>query len=399
MINRDAKNTLQRLAQSYPVLVITGPRQSGKTTLAQSLFGSHLPYANLEKPDTREFAAKDPNGFFSKFPKGAIIDECQLCPSIFPHIQALVDERKQNGEFVLTGSQNFDLLSKVSESLAGRASIVDLLPLTFSELSSSSMAPITLDEMLFKGGYPAIYDRPVDPLDWYEDYIRTYLERDVRQLINVTDLSRFQRFLRLCAGRSAQLLNYADLQNDAGISFQTLKQWLSVLEASYLIFLLQPHHKNFSKRLVKSPKLYFYDTGLMCRLLGIQSSQQIETHPLRGAIFETWTIAEIKKMGFNRHRPFNCFFWRDHKGLEIDLIIEEALGLRPIEIKSAATIQDEFFSGLNHFQTLAKNQSLTPALLFGGETSQERQGIPIYSWREIDSFGAKYLLNQDPINK
>lgn len=382
MIPRDAETALRTLAKGYPVVALTGPRQSGKTTLARSVFAS-MPYTSMENPAQREFAESDPQGFFSRYPEGAIIDEAQRCPQLFQWLQGIVDEARKPGQFVLTGSQQFGLLAGITQSLAGRVAMLNLLPLSASELQNAALLPEQLDTVLFQGGYPPLYDRPLDPGIWVSNYVQTYLERDVRQLIQVRDLAQFQRFLRLCAGRSGQLLNLSALGEEAGISHNTAREWLSVLEASFVIHRLPPYHRNFSKRLVKTPKLYFYDSGLMAWLLGIERVGQIATHPLRGALFETWVVGEFMKRRLNAGRPANLFFWRDRAGHEIDLLVQEGAQVRPVEIKSGATIQAAALRGLEKWQEIAGNEAGRPILVYGGNESQARSDVDVLSWRGV----------------
>ena len=290
MIPRLATPLLNELRLGYPVITITGPRQSGKTTLARAAFPDKR-YVSLETPDEREFAATDPRSFLARWPNGAVIDEVQHVPALFSWIQTDVDACGQMGRYVLTGSQNFALMANITQSLAGRSALVQLLPLSIAELSSAGQLPTDLDAMLLRGGYPALYDRKLNPARWLADYTMSYLERDVRQISQVQDLSTFQRFLRLCAGRTGQLLNLSNLAQDAGIAQTTARAWLSVLEASYIVFLLQPHHRNLGKRIVKMPKLYFLDTALAASLMGIQTTTQLAIHPLRGALFETLIVS------------------------------------------------------------------------------------------------------------
>lgn len=382
MIPRDAETALRTLAKGYPVVALTGPRQSGKTTLARLVFAS-MPYTSMENPAQREFAESDPQGFFSRYPEGAIIDEAQRCPQLFQWLQGVVDEARKPGQFVLTGSQQFGLLAGITQSLAGRVAMLNLLPLSASELQNAALLPEQLDTVLFQGGYPPLYDRPLDPGIWVSNYVQTYLERDVRQLIQVRDLAQFQRFLRLCAGRSGQLLNLSALGEEAGISHNTAREWLSVLEASFVIHRLSPYHRNFSKRLVKTPKLYFYDSGLMAWLLGIERVGQIATHPLRGALFETWVVGEFMKRRLNAGRPANLFFWRDRAGHEIDLLVQEGAQVRPVEIKSGATIQAAALRGLEKWQEIAGNEAGRPILVYGGNESQARSDVDVLSWRGV----------------
>jgi predicted AAA+ superfamily ATPase len=382
MIQRDAGPILIYLSQHYPVVVVAGPRQAGKSTLAKSIFPAK-PYVSLEDLDKREFAQTDPRGFLKLYPDGAFIDEVQRCPDLLSYIQTAVDAKKQLGMFILTGSAQLTLLSAVSQSLAGRAALLNLLPFSIQELETSGQLPSTLEEVLFQGSYPPIYDRKLNSSDWYLDYIQTYAERDVRQILRIQDLGTFQRFLRLCAGRSGQLLNLTELGNDCGVSHSTAGQWINILEATYLVFRLQPYFKNYSKRLVKSSKLYFYDTGLLCGLLGIQSPSQLLSHPFRGAIFEGWVISEVHKHKFNQHKASNTYFWRDHKGLEVDLLMDQGEKIWPIEIKSGATIATDWFKSLEAWKSLAKEEADKGWLIYGGDDNQPRSQAEVLGWRGI----------------
>ena len=383
MINRQAARILLEKAQQYPIVAITGPRQSGKTTLSRQLF-PHKPYVNLEELDTRQFAHTDPRGFLAQFKEGAVLDEIQHCPELFSYLQALVDTQQKMGLFVLTGSQQFGLVSKITQSLAGRVGLLQLLPFTLAELQLANCAPNTLETLLFQGLYPPIYDRQIPPTHWHNDYIMTYLERDVRQLIQVQDLRTFHLFLQMCAGRTGQLLNLSSLARDCGITHNTAKAWISVLEASYILFLLNPHHRNFNKRLTKSPKLYFYDTGLACTLLNLQNSDILRTHALRGALFETFVVSELTKGRFNQGLLSNLYFWRDQQGHEVDVLLEQNDTLIPIEIKSGTTLNADFFTGLNDWQALSKNTSHV-WLIYGGDQNQSRSTITVLSWKDMGS--------------
>jgi predicted AAA+ superfamily ATPase len=382
MIPRQANACLRNFAQGYPIIALTGPRQSGKTTLAKAVF-STLPYVSMENPTQREFAESDPQGFFSKYADGAVIDEAQRCPALFQWLQGIVDDARKPKHFILTGSQQFGALAGITQSLAGRVAMLNLLPFSAAELSHAGLLPEHLDSALFQGGYPPIYDRKLDPSVWYANYVQTYLERDVRQLIQVRDLAQFQRFLRLCAGRSGQLLNLSALGEEAGISHNTAREWLSVLEASFVVLRLPPYHRNFNKRLVKSPKLYFLDSGLMAWLLGIEHADQIATHPLRGALFETWVVAELAKRRLNAGRPLNLSFWRDRSGHEIDLLLPEGSEIRPVEIKSGATIQKEALRGLEKWREIAASEAGRPMLVYGGLEAQRRSDVDIVPWGEM----------------
>lgn len=382
MIPRDATPTLARLAQGFPLVAITGPRQAGKTTLAKAIF-SEKPYVSLENPDEREFATNDPKRFLARFPNGAILDEVQRCPELLSWLQGWVDGRKLMGDFVLTGSAQFDLIEGITQTLAGRVARVELLPLNAGEMAAVNKLPDSLGQLLFQGGYPALYDRPIAPADWFSNYIATYIERDVRRLVNVRDLGQFQTFVKMCAARSGQLLNLASLGADCGVSAVTAKQWLSVLETSYIITLLRPHHSNYGKRLVKAPKLYFLDSGLAAWLMGIRDADSLETHAARGALFETWVVSELYKQQLNRGLAPDLYFWRDNTGNEIDLIFETPQGLQPIEIKSGSTYAQDWSRGLRKWQNLAKTQSLQPAIVYGGEVSFEREDLKIWGWQEV----------------
>ena len=382
MIPRSAAVSLQRLAKGFPVVALTGPRQSGKTTLAKAVF-PHKPYVSLENPDEREFAGRDPKGFLARFPGGAILDEVQRCPALFSWLQGVVDERRIMGDFVLTGSAQFELIAGVAQSLAGRVGRVELLALSAHELAAAHKLPDTLEAALLWGGYPALFDRALSPGDWFANYVTTYLERDVRQLIAVRDLSQFQRFVRMCAARSGQLLNLAALGADCGISAVTAREWLSVLEASYLVTRLAPYHRNFGKRLVKSPKLYFLDVGLMAWLLGIRDAASLQHHAACGALFETYVVGEFIKRRFNAGQAADPYFWRDSAGHEVDLLYETGQGLQAIEIKAGATFASDWPTTAAKWQGFAKDEAQPPMIVFGGEGAYERQGCRVVGWREL----------------
>ena len=382
MITRTAEQTVQSLLLGFPIVTITGPRQSGKTTLAKAIFASK-PYVSLEDPDVRLAATDDPRSFLGRFPDGAVLDEVQRCPEILSYLQTLVDVDGRMGLFILTGSQQFGLLSDISQSLAGRTAFVELLPFSLDELLRSGMSPQSLDEMLTKGGYPPLYDRNIPPRKWFSAYVTAYIERDVRQVLKVQELETFQRFVRFCAGRTGQLLNLSSLAADSGITHNTAKSWISVLEASYILFQLRPHHANFNKRLVKTPKLYFYDAGLVCWLLGIQTPQQLETHPLRGSIFETFVVAELMKSRLNAGERSGMYFWRDSNGNEVDVIIEQGPQLIPVEIKSGATVARDFFVGLDKWMALSGNLGIDPLLIYGGENSYQRKRVRVFGWKDL----------------
>jgi hypothetical protein len=382
MIPRAASDTLLRLALGHPVVLLTGPRQSGKTTLARATFPG-LNYVSLETPDEHRFAAEDPRGFLARFADGAVIDEAQRCPDLFSYLQTEVDLDRRPGRFVLTGSRNLNLLPDVSQSLAGRVGRVELLPLSRAEAAGAAARAASIDEVLFRGLYPALYDRQVGPPDWYANYVATYLERDLRQLANIHDPLVFQRFLRLCAARTGQILNLASLAADCGIAQGTARAWLSVLQASYLIFLLPPHHRNFGKRLIRSPKLYFHDTGLAAGLLGIQSADHLAIRSERPALFETLVVNEFLKRRYNAGLASNLFYWRDNIGTEVDLVLEEGSMLFPAEIKSGRTVADDFFGALRKWGRYAGAASGDPALIYGGDETYVRSGCRVISWRDV----------------
>jgi uncharacterized protein len=382
MIPRAAKATLDRLARGFRVLIITGPRQSGKTTLSRAAFPDK-PYVSLEASNERIFAATDPKDFLARFPDGAVLDEVQHVPELLSHIQTLVDEDRRPGRFVLTGSQNFGLVAKITQSLAGRAAVLHLLPFSRFELSRAGIEPAGLDQLLFKGLYPALFDQRVTPMDWYASYVTTYLERDVRQIANVHDLLQFQRFIGLCAARTGQLLNLASLASDGGIAQGTARSWLGVLQASYIVFLLPPHHENLGKRLIKTPKLYFHDTGLATFLMGVQDARHMSIHASRPALFETFVVGEFLKHRFNAGLPSNLFFWRDNIGTEVDVLVEDGSGLFPIEIKSGSTVSDDFFTGLRRYLKYAGDRATGAGLVYGGEDSYTRSGFTVQSWKNV----------------
>ncbi len=380
MIPRASEQTVRTLLRGFPIVTITGPRQSGKTTLAKLIFADK-PYRSLEDPDIRQAAQDDPRGFLERFPGGAVLDEVQRCPEILSYLQTIVDADGRMGLFILTGSQQFGLLSGITQSLAGRTAFVELLPFSIAELTGAGLIPDTIDEMMLKGGYPALYDREVSTRAWFGAYVTAYIERDVRQVLMVQELETFQRFVRLCAGRTGQLLNLSSLAADCGITHNTAKAWISVLEASYILFQLRPHHANFNKRLVKAPKLYFYDAGLACWFLGLQTPQHLETHPLRGNIFETLIVAELMKSRLNRGERPDMYFWRDSNGNEVDVIIEAGDRLIPVEIKSGKTVARDFFAGLEKWKNLAGTRALNPILIYGGDDQYRHAMTEVIGWK------------------
>ena len=380
MLPRLLTATLERLAQSFPVLAITGPRQSGKTTLARALF-HYKPYISLENPAELAFAREDPRGFLARFPDGAIFDEAQRWPELFSWLQGMVDENRKPGRFILTGSQQFGLLAGISQSLAGRVGMTQLLPLSLAEWPPSRMND--LQQVMLTGSYPALVSQAIAGQDWFPSYVATYLERDVRQVTKVQDLLTFQRFLRLCAARTGQLLNMAALAGETGVSEGTAKAWLSILESSYLVHRLPPYHRNFGKRLVKSPKLYFLDVGLACWLLGIHTSEVLLLHPMRGALFETLVVGEFIKHRYNQGQPSDLYFWRDGNGLEIDLLFETSGRLQPVEIKSGQTITTDYIKAGQKAGQIAGAESNAPWLIHGGDDHYERSGVRVVPWHAL----------------
>ncbi|MFH1422473.1 MAG: ATP-binding protein [Planctomycetota bacterium] len=396
MIPRILTKKLKKAATQFPVIAVTGPRQSGKTTLVKSVFRNYQ-YVSLELPDQRSFALEDPRGFLNQFNCPVILDEIQRTPELFSYIQVAVDNnRSKPGQFILTGSQNFLLLHNVSQSLAGRCAVLHLLPFSLSELMKRSDIAIekigqvvpqkvkqpkqNLLEVMFTGFYPRIHDKNLSPQDWLASYYQTYLERDVRNVLNVGDLESFGKFIRLCAGRNGQLLSLSGLASDCGITHTTVRRWLSVLEASFIVMLLHPHYKNFGKRLIKSPKLYFLDSGLLCYLLQIKNPQDLQHRAERGAIFESFVVSELCKNFMHRGEQPNLYFWRDSAGHEVDIVIDVGEHLIPIEVKSAQTIASDFFNTLSYWRSISDNEKSPAVLVYGGEQSYKRSGVVVYPW-------------------
>ena len=383
IIDRTIETELKAYSESYSVITITGPRQSGKTTLCTKVF-ANKPYANLESPDIRQFAIDDPRGFLAQYPEGAIFDEIQRAPDIVSYLQPMVDEDQRKGLFILTGSQQFEVSNTINQSLAGRTALIKLLPFSIEEIQSEFSLP-SLDHLLYSGFYPRIWHEQLNPTQVLGDYFETYVERDLRQLITIKDLNLFQRFIKLCAGRVGQLLNINSLANDTGISHTTARSWLSILEASYIIFFLQPYHRNISKRLVKSPKLYFYDVGLAAFLINIENEKQITRDPLRGHLFENMVISEALKYRFNQGRKSNIYFYRDSKGNEVDLLLIKGSDIFPIEIKAGMTITRDYFKGLNHFGKLFSDHIPNGSgLVYGGDENQKRTEVTIVPFTHLN---------------
>lgn len=394
MIVRHLAGRLSRAARQFPIVTVTGPRQSGKTTLVRAAFPRHH-YVSLERPDERRFALDDPRGFLARFKDRVILDEAQRAPELFSYLQGMTDDDPRAGRFILSGSQNFLLLESVSQSLAGRTAILHLLPLSLPELEARKAEPITaltrrasilraprwsLAAVLFAGFYPRIHDRHLPPREWLGSYYQTYLERDVRQIVGVGDLEAFSRFVRLCAGRHGQLLNLSSLAVDCGITHTTARRWLSVLVASFIVMLLQPYHRNFNKRLIKAPKLYFLDSGLVSFLLNIRSAGDLEHHAMRGAIFEGFVISELVKRFMNAGEMPPLWFWRDSAGHEVDVVIEDGTQPTPIEIKSGQTVTSDYFTGLAYWRRLPGNATSRGTVIFGGDESYVRSGVLVQPW-------------------
>ncbi|GBE03346.1 MAG TPA: ATP-binding protein [Nitrospirae bacterium] len=376
---RSVTDNALRLFKQYPIVTITGPRQSGKTTLCKRIFNK-LDYVSLEDITNRAFAENDPLQFLNKYAKGAVIDEVQRVPSLISYLQTFVDNKGRNSLFVLTGSRQFELMDSINQSLAGRTALIRLLPFSYDEIYTGKK-PL-LEEVLYRGFYPRIFAEKLDPTEMYSFYTNTYLERDVRQIINVQDIRTFEVFLKLCAGRNAQVLNYSAIGNDCGVDNKTVKKWLSILEASYIIKPVSPYYKNLNKRLVKSPKLYFYDTGLVCYLLGIHNPRQLENHPLAGAIFESFVFSELWKSYYNNIRSDNLFYFRDTRGREVDGILDKVVSISQFEIKKSSTISSSFFKTLEYLKTLTLPVDKS-FLIYGGDDTFLREGTWIISWRDI----------------
>lgn len=386
IIQREITESIKKLTTKYPVIALTGPRQSGKTTLLKQMFPEYE-YLSLENPDVREFAETDTKGFLKRYSKYVIFDEAQRVPALFSYIQGIVDESGIMGQFILSGSQNFHLLQNISQSLAGRVALFRLFPFDFQELRSANLMSENYTDNLVKGFYPAIYDRNIPAKTFYSNYIQTYIQRDVSDLIAIKDLRLFQNFLALCATRAGQLLNLNALANGCGISQPTAKAWLSALENSYVVFLLYPYHENFSKRIVKTPKLYFYDTGLLCHLLKIVNAEQLLSQSIKGALFENMMITEYVKRMYHRDDIQDIWFWRDSAGHEVDLLIGKHLSLDLIEFKATHTIMSDLFKGLTFFEVASGKNNLSKTLVYAGTESQKRSTVDVIPWIDFGKNG------------
>lgn len=382
MLKRTAEDRLKKLAKTFRSVAVTGPRQSGKTTLCRAVF-PQKPYVSLENPDILEFANADPRGFLGQFKNGAILDEIQRAPHLFSYLQQVLDETNKKGLFILTGSNNFLLQSNISQSLSGRIAYLQLLPMSLQELKESKKIKNVYSWHILHGGYPEVITKKINPADWYAGYINTYVERDVRQLKNISNLSQFTKLLRLCAGRTGQVLNLTSLSNDCGIDQKTVAAWLSILQSSYVIYLLKPYHGNFNKRIIKTPKLYFYDTGVACSLLGINNTAQIATHTAKGPLFENLVVCELLKERFNAGEADNLFYWRDKTGNEVDIVIDKAGKLTAMELKAGETISTDFFKGIEYFSSL-NTRPLQKMIIYGGKQEQQRSsGITVKPWNKF----------------
>lgn len=383
LIYREIVDAMKQLVDKFPIIALTGPRQSGKTTLLKAMFSDYR-YVSLENPDMRNFAETDPRNFLRQYDKYVIFDEVQRVPHLFSYIQSVVDDSGIMGQFVFSGSQNFHLMQSITQSLAGRVAIFRLFPFDFQELKRANLLQKEYTDQLIKGFYPAIYDRNIKPADFYPNYIETYIQRDVSELVAVQDMSLFRKFLTLCAARAGQVLNMTNLANECGISSPTVKAWLSALENSYIIFLLQPFYKNFSKRVIKSPKLYFYDTGLLCNLLKINDVSKINNQSVKGVLFENMLISQyVKRIYHKNEKQTEPWFWRDSHGNEVDMLIEKPQQTEIVEIKATQTIMPNLFKGLNYYAALETEQKLAKTLVYGGNEYQKRSVADVVPWFEF----------------
>jgi uncharacterized protein len=378
---RDIGKELREMSGKYPVITLTGPRQSGKTTLVKNEFPD-LPYYNLENPETRHIVMQDPLSFINRQSKGVIIDEFQRYPELPSYIQVISDERKQNGQFILTGSNHLSMLSNLSQSLAGRTALLKLLPFSINEITGHEK-DLSIENLLYKGFYPGIYSNNLHPTKAYSNYFETYIERDLRQLSNIQNLNQFQLFVKLCAGRTGQLFNASSISSELGVATNTIKSWISILQATFIIFLLQPWHENLNKRLVKTPKLYFYDVGLASYLLGIENSAQLQTHPLRGNLFENMVVVELVKSRFNNGLGNNLYFYRDNHNNEVDIVQEEGYQINLFEIKSGTTFHPEFLKGLNYLKKLIPGRINHSCLVYSGKEETMIQNHQLINYQHL----------------
>lgn len=388
-IKRDIEKEIIEMSKQYKAVIITGPRQSGKTTTAKYLF-SHLPYVSLENPDLRLLSQEDPRAFLNQFSKGAILDEIQRVPHIFSYLQQLLDEDINGKLFILTGSNQYSLLNNATQSLSGRVAILKMLPLSLNEIQNN--ANISTDKLMINGFYPAIYSKQLNPNKAYRNYYESYLERDLRQLIKLKDLGLFQKFVRICAGRVSNIFNASTISSEVGVSVKTIQEWISLLETSYIAFRLPPYYDNIKKRLIKSPKLYFYDVGLASYLLGIENERQLLRDPARGALFENLVIVEAMKQRLNRGMDPQFYFYLDSNHYEIDLVLKKGKYLYPFEIKSAQTYHTDFFKGLKRFKRLFHDKVQEQFLIFDGDTELVTQGIRLSNFRKLPSIMTQLFI-------
>ncbi|CAM4030692.1 ATP-binding protein [Flavobacterium branchiophilum] len=385
IVNRTIVESILFLKNKYPIIALTGPRQSGKTTLLKELFPDYQ-YLSLENPDMRTFFRNDPKGFFKQYSKFCIIDEAQREPDLFSYLQTIVDEDKIMGQYILSGSQNFHLMKNITQSLAGRVALFKLFPFDLEELKNHQLLEHNYINYILKGSYPAVYDRDIPYKNFYNNYMQTYIERDISELVNVRDIRSFRTFLSLCASRAGQLLNLNAMANECGISQPTAKSWISVLESSYIIFLLQPYYKNFDKRVIKSPKLFFYDTGLLCHLLKVKNPDQIKLNSYRGNLFENMVVSESIKLNYHKNMMQEFWFWRNSGGHEIDLLIQDDEKLKVVEIKSTSTISQDLFKGIEYFEKLANDLIKSKTLIYNGLENQTRTIAQVVSWYDLNTY-------------
>jgi predicted AAA+ superfamily ATPase len=381
-IQRQIAPVMKAQQSKFPVLAVTGPRQSGKTTLLKELFGDYR-YVSLENPNVRSFALDDPIGFLNQYDQKVIFDEVQRAPELFSYLQGRVDDSKIMGQYILSGSQNFHLLNSITQTLAGRVALFKLLPLDFTELKQAGLLADAYPQAVVKGFYPATFDRDIDPAIFYANYLQTYIEKDVTELMNIRDLKLFRTFLGLCAARAGQLLNVNALANECDISHNTAKAWLSILESSYIIFLLQPYHQNFNKRFVKSPKLYFYDTGLLAYLLGLRTVEELQEDRLKGHIFENMILAEYQKQNHHRYLHLDYYFWQDSNAHEVDLLMKKGQGFSVFEIKATQTISTALFKEMDRFEEIAAPAPVDKTLIYGGSENEKRTKYNVVGWRNV----------------
>ncbi|HPN32673.1 MAG TPA: ATP-binding protein [bacterium] len=381
-IKRNIEFIIKKTIKNIPIIGITGPRQSGKTTLVKHLFPKYK-YISLENPDNRDFAINDPKNFLATYNNKIIFDEIQRVPELFSYIQEVIDTDNFSGRYILTGSNNFLLMEQISQTLAGRIILFNLLPFSYSELSNSKFKNLNIDDIIYHGLYPRCYDTNISTELFFQTYINTYIERDVRQLKNISNLLLFQKFIKLCAARIGKELNQTSLGNEIGVDHKTVNAWFSILEASYILYKLPPYYKNINKRLIKSPKIYFYDTGLVCSLLGLKTIEHLKTHYLYGELFENFVINELTK--YYLHSGFNSelFFLKDKTGHEIDCVIDSPNSFIAIEIKSGSTVSDAYFKNLKYYSELNDGKTKNNFVVYSGIENQSRQHGKIINWKNL----------------